>query len=108
MYEHATLLIEYLANMHNILQTSAKLSISAMRDVVQEAMHFADRTKKEPSLTEIMSKLELLESTAQKHTLQNEAIEDQLVKLKNMPVTGGSSQKLLKYNKRCKTISNKV
>ena len=93
MYEHATVLIEYLANVHTILQTSAKPSVSAMQGVVQEAMQFAERTRKEPSLTDIMNKLELLESTAQKHTLQNEGIEDQLVILKNAPTTGGSTQK---------------
>lgn len=93
MYEHATVLIEYLANVHTILQTSAKPSVSAMQGVVQEAMQFAERTKKEPSLTDIINKLELLESTAQKHRLQNEGIEDQLVILKNAPTAGGSTQK---------------
>lgn len=76
MYEHATVLIEYLAIVHTILQTSAKPSVSTMQGVVQEAMQFAERTKKELSLTDIMNKLKLLESTAQKHTLQNEGIED--------------------------------
>ncbi|MCJ1345959.1 hypothetical protein MMC31_004169, partial [Peltigera leucophlebia] len=42
-----------------------------------------------------MNKLELFENTAQKHTLQNERIEDQLVILKNAPTAGGSTQKPL-------------
>lgn len=56
-----------------------------------------ERTRKEPSLTDIMNKLELLENTAQKHTLQNEGIEDQLVILKNAPTAGGSTQKPLSW-----------
>ena len=62
IYKHATVLIEYLANGHTILQTSAKPSVSAMQSVVQEAMQFAERTKKEPPLTDIMNNLELLEA----------------------------------------------
>lgn len=93
MYEHATVLIEYLANVYAILQKPAKPSVSAMQGVVQETMQFAERTKKEPSLTDIMNKLELLESTVQKYMLQNEGIEDQLVILKNALTAGGSTQK---------------
>lgn len=64
IYEHATVLIEYFANIHTILQTSAKPSVSTMQSVVQEAMQFAEQTRKEPFLTDIMNKLELLENMA--------------------------------------------
>lgn len=97
IYEHATVLIEYLANVHTILQTLAKPSVSAMQSVVQEAMQFAEQTRKKPSFIDIMNKLELLESTAQKYTLQSERIKDQLVILKNTPTAGGSTQKPLSW-----------
>lgn len=42
IYEHAIVLIKYLINVHTIIQTLAKPSVSAMQSVVQEAMQFAE------------------------------------------------------------------
>ena len=64
IYEHTTIIIEYLANIYTILQISAKPSISVIQHVVQETMQLVEQTKKESSFIDIMNKLELLKSTA--------------------------------------------
>lgn len=95
MYKYATVLIKYFANTHTIFRTLAKLFISAIQVVIQEAIQFAKQTRKKPCFIDIMSKLELFESIAQKYMLQNEKIEDQFVILKNALITGESTQKSL-------------
>lgn len=57
-------------------------------------MQFVEQTRKQLFFTNIMNKLEFLESTAQKYTLQNKEIKDQLVILKNAPRMEEFIQKL--------------
>ena len=80
--EHATVLLDHIANIQKVLNT-AKPPVKIIFQTLKEAKLYVERTKKEPSMRKVMGKLNTFEKAAEKHTAQNNTIEDHIIIMKN-------------------------